>query len=345
VELTEIDRTNIRLSRIGLGTWAIGGWMWGGPDDEAAIATIRRALDLGVTLIDTAPAYGQGHAEEVVGRALEGRRAGAVIATKVGLEWDEHGTPHRNGSAARIRAEVEDSLRRLRTDYIDVYQVHWPDPDTPMEETARAMGSLYEAGLIRAVGVSNFSPAQMSEFAKFAPLHTVQPPYNLFEREAERDVLPFARRHELTTLTYGALCRGLLSGTLTAQTRFTGDDLRRVDPKFQPPRYEQYLRAVARLDQLARTRFGKRVIHLALRWVLGQPGVGASLWGARKPDQLSALPGALDFTLDDATKADIDRIVAEEVHDPVGPEFMAPPLHATVSGGGRFRRSASCARS
>jgi aryl-alcohol dehydrogenase-like predicted oxidoreductase len=150
--------------------------MWGGADDDNAVATIRRALDAGITLIDTAPAYGQGHSEEIVGRALEGRRDRAVVATKVGLEWDQHGVPHRNASARRIRTEVEDSLRRLRTDRIDIYQVHCPDPDTSMEETANAMRGLYEAGLIRAVGVSNFSPAQMDEFAKFAPLHTVQPP-------------------------------------------------------------------------------------------------------------------------------------------------------------------------
>jgi aryl-alcohol dehydrogenase-like predicted oxidoreductase len=330
MEFTEIKQTNIRPSRLGLGTWAIGGWMWGGADDEAAVATIQRALDDGITLIDTAPAYGQGHSEEVVGRALEGRRDQAIVATKVGLEWDEQGTPHRNASARRIRAEVEDSLRRLRTDHIDIYQIHWPDPDVPMEETAQAMAALYEAGLIRAVGVSNFSPAQLDEFAKFAPLHTVQPPYNLFERGIEHDVLPYVREHGLTALTYGALCRGLLSGKLRADTNFGGDDLRRVDPKFQPPRFAQYLRAVARLDELARTRFGKGVIHLALRWVLDQPGVGAALWGARRPDQLDALPGALGITLDDATKSEIDRIVTDEVPDPIGPEFMAPPLHAVA---------------
>jgi len=326
VEFTEILNTDLRLSRIGLGTWAIGGWMWGGADDDAAIATIRHALEGGITLIDTAPAYGQGHAEEVVGRALEGRRESAVIATKVALEWDENGVPHRNASARRIRAEIEDSLRRLRTDYIDIYQVHWPDPGTPLAETAHAMGALYDAGLIRAIGVSNFSPAQIDEFMQFAPIHTVQPPYNLFERGIERDVLPYAREHQLTALTYGALCRGLLSGKIREDTAFTGDDLRRVDPKFQPPRIAQYVRAVDRLDELARTRFGKRVIHLALRWVLDQPGVGAALWGARRPDQLDALPGALDFTLDESTKVEIDRIVTEEVHDPIGPEFMAPPL-------------------
>jgi len=325
MEFTEINGTKLRPSRIGLGTWAIGGWMWGGPDDDAAVETIHRALDAGITLVDTAPAYGQGHSEEVVGRALQGRRDKAVIATKVGLEWDAQANMHRNASAARIQKEVEDSLRRLQTDCIDIYQIHWPDPNTPMEETAKAMQALFDAGKIRAIGVSNFSPAQMDEFRRFATLHTVQPPYNLFERAAEHDVLPYAESHNLTSLTYGALCRGLLSGAMKPDTTFTGDDLRRIDPKFQPPRYEQYLRAVARLDRLAQVKFGKHVIHLALRWVLDQPGVGAALWGARRPNQVDPIVGVFDFKLDEATKAEIDTIVAEEVTSPVGPEFMAPP--------------------
>src|SRR6202140_2010923 len=217
MEFTQVQNTGIRASRIGLGTWAVGGWMWGGADDGAAIATIHRALDSGVNLIDTAPAYGQGHSEEVVGRALKGRRERAIIATKVALEWDEHGNVRRNASAARIQKEIEDSLRRLKTEKVDIYQVHWPDPAVPMDETAKAMQALYDAGKIRAIGVSNFSPAQMDEFAEPAKLHTVQPPYNLFERAAETDVLPYAVAHGLTSLPYGALCRGLLGGTMRAE--------------------------------------------------------------------------------------------------------------------------------
>lgn len=330
MDLIDIAGTRIAASRIGLGTWAIGGWMWGGADDGAAVTTIHRALDLGITLIDTAPAYGQGHAEEVVGRALMGRREQAVIATKVGLAWDEHGNPHRDATAGRIRSEIEDSLRRLQTDYIDVYQLHWPDPATPMAETADALRVLYETGTIRAIGVSNFSPEQLNTFAAYAPLHTVQPPYNLFEREAERDVLPYARDHGLTTLTYGALCRGLLSGSMSATTQFQADDLRQTDPKFQPPRFEQYLNAVSRLDELAQRRFNKRVIHLALRWVLDQPGVGSALWGARRPDQLDPLLAVFDFSIDAEAGAEIDAILKAEISDPVGPEFMAPPARALV---------------
>jgi aryl-alcohol dehydrogenase-like predicted oxidoreductase len=187
------------------------------------------------------------------------------------------------------------------------------------------MQALYDAGKIRAIGVSNFSPSQMDGFAKFSMLHTVQPPYNLFERAAEHDVLPYAASHGLTSLTYGALCRGLLSGAMREDRAFKGDDLRRTDPKFQPPRFAQYLRAVDRLDEFARTRYGKRVLHLALRWLLDRPGVGAALWGARRPDQVDPVSEVFDFSLDADAKAEIDRVINEEVKDPVGPEFMAPP--------------------
>ena len=330
MENINVSTTGIRVSRIGLGTWAMGGWMWGGSDDAASIATIHRALDLGITLIDTAPAYGQGHSEEIVGRALAGKRDGVTIATKVGLAWDEHGNVHRDASRTRIAKEIDDSLRRLQTDRVDIYQVHWPDPATPIDETAEAMGRLFAAGKIRAIGVSNFSPAQMDTFRGVAPLHTVQPPYNLFERAAEKSVLPYAREQGLTALTYGVLCRGLLSGRMSENTKFSGDDLRRVDPKFSPPRYSQYLGAVRRLDELARSRFGKGVIDLAARWTLDQPGVGAVLWGARRPDQLDAIEGAFGFDLDKAALDEIERILSEEIHDPVGPEFMAPPEVAQV---------------
>ena len=325
MEKIDIGATGIQVSRIGLGTWAMGGWMWGGADDTASIATIHRALEQGITLIDTAPAYGQGHSEEVVGRALSGKREGVVIATKVGLAWDDQLNMRRDASRGRIIKEIEDSLRRLQTDRIDIYQVHWPDPATPMDETAEAMSSLFAAGKIRAIGVSNFSAEQMDRFRAVAPLHTMQPPYNLFERGADAEALPYAVEHKLTALTYGVLCRGLLSGRMNESTTFTGDDLRRVDPKFTQPRFGQYLRAVERLDRFAAERFGKHAIDLAIRWTLDRPGVGAVLWGARHPGQLDAVGGAFDFQLDRGAFDEVERILAEEIHDPVGPEFMAPP--------------------
>jgi aryl-alcohol dehydrogenase-like predicted oxidoreductase len=326
MEFVDIPDTTLRVSRIALGTWAIGGWMWGGSDETDAIRTIHAALDRGVNLIDTAPVYGFGRSEEIVGKALAagGRRQRALIATKVGLDWKDS-RPFRNAGKDRIVREIEDSLRRLQTDVIDLYQVHWPDPTTPIEEVAGAMGALHRAGKIRAIGVSNFSPAQMEEFRKVAPLHAAQPPYNLFERAIEQDVLPYCQANGIAALAYGSLCRGLLSGRMTASSKFTGDDLRKSDPKFQAPRFAQYLTAVEQLDRLANQRFGKRVIHLAARWVLDRNRMNIALWGARRADQLSPIKDALGWRIDGDTMAEIDRILRETIKDPVGPEFMAPP--------------------
>jgi aryl-alcohol dehydrogenase-like predicted oxidoreductase len=322
-EFVEVPATQLKISRVALGTWAMGGWMWGGTDQRESIATIRAALDQGMNLIDTAPVYGFGVSEEIVGEALEGVRAQAVIATKTGIEWRD-GKVYRNATRARILQEVDDSLRRLRTDYIDIYQVHWPDPKVPVEETAEAMRSLYEAGKIRAIGVSNFSVAQMERFRQVAPLHVLQPPYNLFERAIETDILPYARTHHIVTLGYGALCRGLLSGRMGLDTTFDGDDLRRVDPKFQPPRFAQYLDAVRQLDEFAQRRFGRRVIQLAVRWMLDQ-GISVALWGGRRPDQLQAALTVAGWSLQSADREQIERIVNTAIPEPVGPEFMAPP--------------------
>jgi aryl-alcohol dehydrogenase-like predicted oxidoreductase len=203
--------------------------------------------------------------------------------------------------------------------------VHWPDPLVPIQETADAMRQVFEAGKTRAVGVSNFSLAQIERFRAHCPLHVVQPPYNLFERGIEDELLPHLRAQDISTLTYGALCRGLLSGKMHRASTFTGDDLRLRDPKFAEPRFGPYLDAVRRLDELAKERFGKDVVHLALRWLLDRPGVGVALWGARRPDQLAPLADVMDFRLDDDAMAEIDAILAETIRDPVGPEFMAPP--------------------
>jgi len=321
-EFVEIPGTGLRVSRVALGTWAMGGWMWGGTDQRDAVATIRAALQQGINLIDTAPVYGFGVSEEIVGTALAGMRKQAVITTKTGLEWRD-GKIYRNASRARILQEVDDSLRRLRTDYIDIYLVHWPDPLVPVEETAEAMRSLYEQGKIRAIGVSNFSVVQASRFRSVAPVHVLEPPYNLFERAIESQILPYCRANDIVTFGYGALCRGLLSGRMRADTTFEGDDLRHMDPKFQAPRFAQYLEAVRQLDELAQRRFHRRVIQLAVRWMLDQ-GVSVALWGARRPDQLEASLGVADWSLNAADRDQIGKIVNTTVTDPVGPEFMAP---------------------
>jgi aryl-alcohol dehydrogenase-like predicted oxidoreductase len=323
IEFVRIPATPLKVSRIALGTWAMGGWMWGGTDERESIATIHAALHQGINLIDTAPVYGFGVAEEIVGAALQGIRAEVVIATKAGLEWRDEKI-FRNGSRARIMQEVEDSLRRLRTDYIDIYQVHWPDPRVPVEETAEAMRLLYAEGKIRAIGVSNFSVEQMDSFRRVAPLHVLQSPYNLFERDLEGRVLQYCRANGIATLGYGALCRGLLSGRMRPNTTFDGDDLRRIDPKFQPPRFAEYLDAVGQLDKFAQRRFQRRVIQLAVRWVLDQ-GISVALWGGRHPDQVAAALGVAGWSLNSVDRALIDLIVNTAIKDPIGPEFMAPP--------------------
>jgi aryl-alcohol dehydrogenase-like predicted oxidoreductase len=331
MELAAIPGTSLKVSPVAIGTWAIGGWMWGGTDEVESIATIRAAFEHGINVIDTAPVYGFGRSEEIVGKAIaEGRlRSDVLIATKVGLQWDG-GKVSRNAGRARILQEVEESLRRLRTDYIDVYQVHWPDPLVTIEETAEAMLTLLEQGKIRAIGVSNFSVLQMERFRRVAPLHVLQPPYNLFERGIEADLLPYCHKNKIATLGYGALCRGLLSGRMQAETTFDGDDLRRTDPKFVKPRFAQYLAAVDRLDRFARQRFGKRVIHLAVRWMLDQ-GITTALWGARHPHQLEPVDEVSGWSLDPSAKDEIDRILRDTISDSVGPEFMAPPSRSVAA--------------
>jgi len=332
LEYINIKGTNLIASRIALGTWAIGGWMWGGSDEKESIRTIHAALDQGINSLDTAPVYGQGRSEEIVGEALRqhGRRESVILATKVGLDWT-NGKVERNSTRRRILQELEDSFRRLQTDYIDIYQVHWPDPLVPIEETAATLRELYEQGKICAIGVSNYSPEQMARFETAAPLHTIQPPYNLFEREIEHDVLPYALGHNVTTLTYGALCRGLLSGTMRADRQFSSEDMRKTsDPKFQQPHFAEYLDAAGKLDAYAREHFGKRAIHLAVRWLLDQPGVGIALWGARRPEQLAPINEVSGWSLTKTDFAAIDAILRESIRNPVGPEFMAPPARETA---------------
>jgi aryl-alcohol dehydrogenase-like predicted oxidoreductase len=331
MERADIPGTPLKISRVAIGTWAIGGWMWGGTNEAESVATIRAAFDHGINAVDTAPVYGFGRSEEIVGKAIaDGRlRSRVLIATKVGLEWHD-GQVSRNSSRERIMREIDDSLRRLRTDYIDIYQVHWPDPLVAIEETAEAMLTLFRQGKIRAIGVSNFSIDQMEQFRRVAPLHVLQSPYNLFERDIEADVLPYCRKNKIATFGYGALCRGLLSGRMRAYTAFGGDDLRSTDPKFLEPRFAQYLAAVERLDRLAQNRFGKRVIHLAIRWMLDQ-GVTTALWGARHPDQLQPVDEVMGWWLDAPAKAEIDRSVRQTITDPVGPEFMAPPARSIAA--------------
>lgn len=326
METTKLKNSQIEATRIALGIWAIGGWMWGGTRERESIETILAAVDNGINTIDTAPVYGFGKSEEIVGKAINeyGKRENLIIATKVGLQWTEDQKIYRNSTKSRIIKEVDDSLRRLQTDYIDIYQVHWPDINTPFQETSETLNELLKEGKIRAIGVSNYSPDQMAEFKKYAPLHTDQPPYNLFERQIEDDILPYCKQNEIAVLAYGALCRGMLSGKMSKDREFEGDDLRNNDPKFQKPRFDQYLAAVDELDRFARKNYDKNVLELAVRWILDR-GVEIALWGARKPSQVENVNDVMGWKIDDDAMKEIDEILRKNVKDPVGPEFMAPP--------------------
>jgi aryl-alcohol dehydrogenase-like predicted oxidoreductase len=326
MDTIEIGDSGITASRVALNTRAMGGWTWGGDtaDLKHSIGTIRAAIERGITLIDTAPVYGFGLAERIVGTVLAGGlRDRAIIATQGGLQW-QNGKMRRDSSPAHIRKEVEESLRRLRTDHIDLYQMQSPDPLVPIRETAQTLVRLMEEGKIRAIGVSNYLPAQMDEFRQAAPIHAVRTRYNLFERGIQNGVLRYARQHGTVILCHGVLCRGLLTGMITPATQFNRDDLRRSDPRFQEPRFSEYLAAVASLNRYARACYGLRVSDLAVRWVLDQANTIA-LWDASQPEQLDSVGGAMGWKLDEMAKRHIENIIRHTVRHPIDPELIAPP--------------------
>ncbi|MBS0652394.1 MAG: aldo/keto reductase [Verrucomicrobia bacterium] len=312
MEYTTLPNLNKKASRVGLGTWSIGGWMWGGSDEKDSIATVIKALHEGITFIDTAAVYGFGLSEQIVGKALKqyGNRENVIISTKFGLSWRSKEDVYRDSSAATVIKECEDSLRRLQLDYIDIYQVHWPDPNTPIAETADTLHKLMKQGKIRAIGVSNFSVEQMEAFRKTAPLHTCQPPFNLFERKAEESQLAYCLKNQIAVLGYGSLCRGLLTGKITQDTVYKGDDLRKNDPKFKDPQLSQYLSAVQQLDRWARSTHQRSVLALAIRWAIDK-GVSVALWGARKPEQLDPIRSIWDWKLTDQDMKLIDQMTQD----------------------------------
>ncbi|WKA55004.1 aldo/keto reductase [Planococcus shixiaomingii] len=332
MEYTSIPGIGKKASRFGVGTWPIGGAMWGGNDDAEALRMLHAAIDQGITVIDTAIDYGYGHSEQLVGKALKesGQREDIILSAKCGLAWKGEEV-YRDATKKRITSEIEETLRNLQTDYIDVYFVHWPDPAVPVEETAGAMKELYDAGKITAIGVSNFTIDDMEAFRKIAPIHAIQPPYNLFEQEAEKDIFPYSQKHNATLFLYSSLCRGLLSGKMTRDREFREGDIRKdVDPKFQQPLFDQYLAAADKLAQFAQNAYGRPLIDLAVRYVLDQSETGIALRGARRPDQLEPLSRIEGWKLTDDDKKEIDRILAETIDEPAQPDFMAPPLKKEV---------------
>ncbi|OYD06193.1 aldo/keto reductase [Paludifilum halophilum] len=331
MEKAQLGNSNLQVTRIGLGTWAMGGWMWGGTDEQEAIKGIRHAIDMGMTLIDTAPVYGFGVSEEIVSRAVQesGKRDQVVLATKAGLEWDNQQRVWRNSRRERLEKELEDSLRRLKTDVIDLYQIHWPDPETPIEETAETLNRFYEQGKIRAIGVSNYNEEQMAAWQKAAPLHSNQPQLNLFQDSLKDTVFPYCDQHEVGTLTWGTLAHGLLSGKFDENTTFPEDDLRHNHPMFQGERFKQYLGAVKDLKELAAEK-GKSVLQLSVRWVLQQPGVTTALWGARRPQQLEEVPGVFGWELSTEDLERIETILRKNITNPAPQGIDGPPSRSAV---------------
>ncbi len=325
MERRKFGKTDLEVSPIVLGTWVTGGWLWGGAEDKESIRAILRALELGINFIDTAPVYGFGRSESIVGQALKewGREKKTVIATKCGLEWDEKENVRRNCSPERIRSEIDASLQRLGVDCIDLYQLHWPDPKTPFQESMETLLRLREAGKIRYIGLSNFSREQIQECLTTGDVHSLQPPYNLFERGAENELLPFCRTRNIATLGYGGLCRGLLTGKFTGEETFPKGDLRRVDPKFKPDRFKQYVKAVDDLKKLA-AGYGKTVAQFALRWALQQPGLTTIIAGARTASQVEDNAGVAGWEISASDLRKVEEILARNIKTPVGPEFMSP---------------------
>jgi len=323
-ERTRFGETDLEVSPLVLGTWVTGGWAWGGSDEKESTDAIIRALELGVNFIDTAPVYGFGKSEEIVGRALrQWGRDGVVVATKCGLEWDEKERIRRNASPERIAREVDDSLRRLGIDRIDIYQIHWPDPNTPFEKSIEALLKARDQGKIRYIGVSNFNHDQLREISQAGPVISLQPPYNMFEREAEKEILPYCRDNRVATLVYGGLCRGLLTGKFTGTEQFPRGDLRRADPKFKPDRFKKYVKAAADIKKLAAT-YGKTCAQFALKWALQQPGVTCVIAGARTAQQAEDNSGATGWTIAPEHLDKVEKILARHIAEPIGPGFMAP---------------------
>jgi aryl-alcohol dehydrogenase-like predicted oxidoreductase len=294
----------MQASVVGLGCWAIGGTFWGPQDDADSLAAIQKAIDLGMNFIDTAPAYGCGHSEEIVGRAMKGRRDQVFLATKTGLAWDENRKIYNDNSRAHVLRTVDESLRRLQTDHIDLHQVHWPDPKVPIEETMQAMREIWEAGKIRAIGVSNFDVNLMKQAMQVAPIHSLQPPYSMLDRRIEAEILPFCRENGIGIVSYGSLARGLLTGKFKGDETF--DDLRKDDPMFQGERFKKNVQLVDELKPIA-ANYGKSVGALAIRWTVQQPGITLAICGGRNAEQVEQNAEGADWQLSDE---DVQRVTA-----------------------------------
>jgi methylglyoxal reductase len=318
----EIGTSGVKASAVGLGTWAIGGWMWGGTDEKQSIAAIQASLDAGVTLIDTAPAYGLGNAERIVGEAVQGRRDKAVIATKCGLVWhtnkgkyffSQDGKPvHRYLGREAIVYEVEESLRRLKTDYIDLYITHWQDSTTPIEETIAALDHLKRSGKIRAIGASNVNADELKQYIGTGKLDAVQERFSMIDREIESELLRLTIPNHVSTLSYSSLALGLLSGKIDPERQFSGDDQRKDNPRFSQKNRKLVQQFANALEEIASSHKAS-LAQLVIAWTLAQPGVTFALCGARDVRQAKENAAAGRIRLTDQERTTIDAAIDQHL--------------------------------
>jgi aryl-alcohol dehydrogenase-like predicted oxidoreductase len=304
LEKRAFGKTGMEITLIGFGSWAIGGsgWAaaWGPQDDEEAVGAIRRAVELGMNWIDTAAAYGLGHSEELVARALEDvpESDRPYVFTKCSLVWDEKRDVHNNLKKDSVKRECEGSLRRLQTDVIDLYQIHWPRPKEDIEEGWSALAELKEEGKVRHIGVSNFDVSQMERAQGIAPVETLQPPYNMLNRGIEEEILPYCAEHDLGVIVYSPMRSGLLTGKMTRERvqNLPSDDWRRENSDFQEPRLSRNLELVELLEEIGKEH-GRSPAEGAIAWTLRHPAVTAAIVGGRRPDQVDGIIGAAEFRL------------------------------------------------
>ena len=329
MERRQLGTSDLKVSPIIFGAWAIGGWLWGGTDDDEAIRAIHASLDAGVNTIDTAPVYGFGHSEEIVGKAIKGRREKVIVATKCGPRWtrtdgvfsmnvklpDGREAPlHRVLKRDSILEECDMSLKRLGVEAIDLYQCHWPDTTTPMEESMEALLKLKDEGKIRHIGVSNFPAELIGKSLSLGPIVSDQPRYNLIKREIEKDVLPFCRKHGVGVIAYSPMEHGLLSGKVTMDRTFKGDDLRVKHPWYKPENRKRVIEALETVRPIAEAH-GVSLAQMAVNWVISEPGVTAAIVGTRNPKQAVENARAASFKLRDDERAFL-RKTFEELGQP-----------------------------
>lgn len=317
MQTRQLGNSDLQITTLGIGAWAMGGadweFSWGPQDDAESIGAIHAALEAGMNWIDTAAVYGLGHSEEVVARALQGRSHKPYIFTKCGLQWDARRQIIRSLKSASVRREVEASLRRLNTDVIDLYQIHWPIPDEDIEDGWGEMAKMKAEGKLRYIGVSNFNVRQMQRAMSIAPITSLQPPYSMLKRDIEEEILPFARQHKIGVIVYSPMHSGLLTGAMTREriARFTHDDWRRRNANFQDPKLSQNLRLVEVLREVGKPH-GRTPGEVAIAWTLHNPAVTAAIVGLRKSSQVQGIIGAGEFRL---TQAEMEQIAEALKHE------------------------------